>query len=99
MKKYTKRLDPDYQEWRKVVLQRDKHTCQMPDCGSKHSLVVHHIKPYAQSIALRTDPNNGIVLCRKCHKQTFGKESIYAHIFLPIVYQNGMNNVRTKGRN
>jgi 5-methylcytosine-specific restriction endonuclease McrA len=88
---YKKRIDPDYQNWRNTVLQRDKYQCQMPNCESKHSLVVHHIIPYAKSYALRTDPNNGITLCRKCHKETFGKESIYAHIFLAVI-QNGVGN-------
>lgn len=85
MSKYKKRVDPDYQDFRRRVLSRDKHTCQMPYCGAKRSLVVHHIKPYARAAALRTDPNNGITLCRKCHKETFGKESRYAHIFLSII--------------
>ena len=93
---YKKRLDPDYTNFRREVLSRDRYTCQMPHCGSKHSLVVHHIKPYAKSVALRTDPNNGITLCRKCHKLTFGKESQYAHIFLCII--NGVSNEITQSK-
>lgn len=85
MSKYKKRLDPDYQDFRRAVLKRDKYTCQMPYCGSKRKLIVHHIRPYAKATYLRTDPNNGITLCRKCHKKTFGKESRYAHIFLSII--------------
>ena len=94
-----KRLDPYYQEWRNIVLQRDNYTCQMPNCESKRNLIVHHIKPYAKSIALRTDPNNGITLCRKCHKCTFGKETTYAHIFLSIINQYGVSDVSRKSRN
>lgn len=86
---FKKRLDPDYQEFRKKVLARDNYTCQMPHCGSKHNLIVHHIKPYARATYLRTDPENGICLCRKCHKQTFGKESQYSHIFLSIISAKG----------
>jgi 5-methylcytosine-specific restriction endonuclease McrA len=82
---YKKRLDPDYSDFRRKVLSRDKHTCQMPHCGAKRSLVVHHIIPYAKCVALRTDPQNGITLCRKCHKDTFGKERQYAHIFIAIL--------------
>jgi len=92
-------IDDEYKLFRKTVLQRDHYTCQMPYCESKRSLVVHHIKPYSQNISLRTDPENGITLCRKCHKQTFGKESKYSHIFLSIIYSNGVNNDSTKGRN
>lgn len=97
---YKKRLDADYKDFRRAVLQRDHHTCQMPHCGSKHSLIVHHIQPYAKSPYLRTDPENGICLCRKCHKSTFGKESQYAHIFLSIIKtkgeQNGINSHKSR---
>lgn len=82
---FKKRIDPDYQEFRQKVLRRDHYMCQMPNCESTHKLVVHHIIPYAKATYLRTDPNNGITLCRKCHKSTFGKESIFAHIFLSII--------------
>lgn len=82
---YKKRLDPDYQEFRRKVLRRDKYTCQMPTCGKKHSLVVHHIIPYANATYLRTDPGNGITLCKQCHKATFRKEKMYASLFLTII--------------
>ena len=85
MSRYKKRVDPDYDDFRRAVLKRDNYTCQMPHCDCKRHLVVHHIRPYAKIVALRTDPNNGITLCRRCHKQTFGKESRYAHIFLSII--------------
>ena len=81
-----KRVDPDYDVFRQEVLKRDRHTCQMPYCGSKHNLIVHHITPYSKNTALRTDSENGITLCRKCHKQTFGKEQQYSHIFLSIIH-------------
>lgn len=86
---FKKRIDPDYQQWRQTVLRRDNYTCQMPHCGARHKLIVHHIIPYKKSYALRTDPNNGITLCRTCHKDTFGKESRYAHIFLSILNNKG----------
>jgi 5-methylcytosine-specific restriction endonuclease McrA len=85
---YKKRLDPDYQDFRRKVLRRDKYTCQMPNCGKKHSLVIHHIIPYAKCYALRTDVNNGITLCKACHKCTFRKEQMYAHLFLTIINGN-----------
>lgn len=82
---YKKRLDQDYKNFRRAVLQRDKHTCQMPGCGAKKGLVVHHIKLYSKFRSIRTDPSNGITLCRKCHKMTFGKEKRYASLFLSII--------------
>ena len=93
------RLETDYTDFRKTVLNRDGHMCQMPYCESKRNLVVHHIKPYAKSPTLRTDPENGIALCRKCHKRIFGKESEYSHIFLSIIKTNGMNNENRSGKN
>lgn len=84
-----KRVDAGYSAFTKAVKKRDNYTCQMPYCGSKHSLVVHHIRRYANCPHLRTDPNNGITLCRKCHKSIFSKEKRYAPIFLSIIKQNG----------
>lgn len=78
------RTDPGYEDFREKVLKRDKYTCQMPDCGSKHSLVVHHINQYSRGHQ-RVDPDNGITLCRHCHKRTFGKEKQYAPMFLSII--------------
>lgn len=96
--KKQSRLDPDYKEFRAAVLKRDKHMCQMPYCESKRGLVVHHIKSYAKSPFLRTDPENGITLCRKCHKLTFGRESQYSHLFLSIIYNNGLSDDGKKSK-
>lgn len=58
----------------KDVLRRDNYTCK--DCGAnKTYLHVDHIKPWANHIELRFDPENCITLCYKCHyKKTFGRE-------------------------
>ena len=60
-----KRNNYTYRQWRKRILERDK-VCQI--CGSSENLEVHHIKPFSEYSELRTDDNNGIVLCRKCHR-------------------------------
>ena len=54
--------------WRKAVLERDNFTCQM--CG-KHGgkLHVHHINNFSEFPELRCAIDNGIVLCKKCHKE------------------------------
>jgi len=86
--KNKKRLEPDYGRFRSAVLKRDKHKCQMPHCENKHNLVIHHVRTYAERYSLRTHPDNGITLCRKCHRSTFGKEKKYAALFLSIIKEN-----------
>lgn len=63
-----KRLYPEYREWRKTVLQRDDYTCRI--CGVRGSRMhAHHLDSYAQHPELRTDPDNGVTLCKPCHDQ------------------------------
>ena len=58
----------EYKKWRKSVFERDNYTCQ--DCGNNGYVEVHHIKSFAHYPELRFDVNNGLVLCKKCHKKT-----------------------------
>ena len=56
-------------EWRISVFQRDSFTCQV--CGQVGgSLEAHHIKSYAYYPEFRHDINNGVTLCKECHKMT-----------------------------
>lgn len=57
-----------YHLWRMSVLERDLHICQ--GCGVKKDLVVHHMKGYKDFPSSRVDVDNGITLCRGCHKDT-----------------------------
>jgi len=60
-----KRLE--YRLWREAVFARDNFTCQK--CGQKNIyLNAHHIKNYAQYPELRFAIDNGITLCKICHK-------------------------------
>lgn len=62
----NKRNYPEYIDFVKRVLARDNYTCQC--CGQIHGdLNVHHLNSYNWFEAGRTDPNNGITLCEKCH--------------------------------
>jgi 5-methylcytosine-specific restriction endonuclease McrA len=78
--------DPQYKQFRKDVLKRDKFKCKMPGCKSSKSLQVHHIKKWSKASALRYDINNGITLCRYCHKSVTGKEKHYEQLFESIIY-------------
>ena len=62
------RRSPEYQEWRKIVLERDNYTCQHCETTGGR-LVVHHIKTFKMNPELRLEPDNGIVLCNECHEK------------------------------
>lgn len=69
-------------DWRNKVFERDNYTCQR--CGARNGsgktiyLTAHHIKSWAKYPKLRWTLNNGITLCRECHKLTdnFGFKAI-----------------------
>jgi len=62
------RASDEYKEWRNKVFIRDNYTCQHCEQkgGNLHS---HHIKPFASNPKLRTEPSNGLTLCKKCHNK------------------------------
>ena len=72
----NKRKYPEYYQWRNNVFQRDDFTCQC--CLSKGGIELnaHHIKNYSTHKDLRTSINNGITLCKSCHKE-FHKRYTY----------------------
>lgn len=61
-----------YNDWHDTVIERDNYTCQC--CGNKSGnghkveLHVHHIFNFADNVDKRYDVNNGICLCKKCHR-------------------------------
>lgn len=74
----------EYKKWRRAVMKRDKHRCQMPSC-SKNAKQAHHIIRWSDSPYLRYVPDNGIALCYDCHKQVTTNESNYIMMFTRIV--------------
>jgi len=62
------RTSVEYQLWRKACLERDNFTCQV--CG-KHGgkLEVHHLYSFTEFPELRLAIDNGITLCKECHKK------------------------------
>ena len=70
-----KRHYEEYDIWRKLVFERDNYTCQ---CCKKdtHNNVAHHLDGYNWCENKRTDIDNGVTLCNKCHKKF---HSIYGY--------------------
>ena len=58
----------EYRLWRHAVLERDNYTCVW--CGSKENIQTDHIKPFALFPELRLAIDNGMTLCKKCHRKT-----------------------------
>lgn len=69
---YEERRSYTYKKWKENVLERDNYTCQK--CGTQSNLVVHHIIPFSQNKNLRFDTNNGITLCKECHRKEHKNE-------------------------
>lgn len=59
---------PEYANWRKAVYARDNYTCKK--CKKRgYKLEAHHIENYLGNKKLRLIIENGITLCKKCHKE------------------------------
>lgn len=61
-----KRNSYRYKKWRNEVIKRDQKCMH---CGSTEKLEAHHIKPYARYPNLRYEVDNGMTLCKSCHKE------------------------------
>ena len=70
----------EYTEWRNHVFERDNYTCQKcgEHSGNGHAVELHphHIKPFATNPLLRYDLDNGITLCKSCHRKE------HNHVFI-----------------
>lgn len=79
---------PIYKEWRNAIYARDGRRCQMPGCNSKTKLNAHHILRWIDAPSLRYNTDNGITLCKGCHKKVTGFEGTFAAMFASIVQRN-----------
>lgn len=85
----------EFRLWREAVFARDNWTCQKCNerGGKLHS---HHIQNFAQWSGLRTSIENGITLCRNCHKDFHKKYGIKNNNqgqiweFLKTFFQSGV---------
>lgn len=69
--------DSSLPPWRLFVFSRDDYTCQV--CGERGGdLEAHHLESYADNKKARLDPENGVTLCKKCHRE-FHKTNGYGH--------------------
>jgi hypothetical protein len=80
------RKSDDWKIWRSKIFQRDNYICQL--CGDRGlELHPHHIKQKCDFPDLIFDINNGITLCKECHRSKgvhSYKSNIYK-LFLEIV--------------
>ena len=67
--RFEKREYSEYWDFRKKVYERDSYTCQCCGDNKGGNLNAHHIENYSDNEKKRTDINNGITLCDKCHKK------------------------------
>ena len=73
-KRGLQRKTKEYNAWRTSVFMRDNFTCQI--CGQVGgTLNAHHIKPYAKYPDDRLDVDNGVTLCKACHKNVHRKKT------------------------
>lgn len=56
-------------QWRINIFERDNWTCQ--GCQKRGCYIeAHHVKSWARYPELRYELNNGVTLCKECHKLT-----------------------------
>lgn len=66
--KSLKNIRANQTAWAELVKERDSYTCQK--CGTKEeTMYAHHIDPVINNPIESMDIDNGITLCKTCHKQ------------------------------
>lgn len=72
---------------RKKVVKRDKGRCR--ECSIKKSrsksMHCHHIDPLHNAPLLWCDPNNLVLLCKDCHRSTYGRELEFKEHYLRLI--------------
>lgn len=77
-----------YASWRRNVIARDHNSCVVCwDIETK--LVVHHLNSFSVHKDERVDLDNGVTLCKNCHKDfhaQYGKENVSKNDFKDFIY-------------
>lgn len=68
---------PEYRVWRTSVYARDNYTCIVCEDNKGGNLIAHHLRSYAKNPTLRTEIDNGVTLCSKCHSDFHGSYGYY----------------------
>lgn len=90
------RSSKEIRRWTFRCLERDDYECVV--CGKETNLSVHHIKTYRNYPMLRTEIDNGITLCWKCHEPLIGKEHLIENLLSDLV-KNAINSVKRQVAN
>jgi len=72
------RASLDYRVWRTYVFKRDNFVCILCECPNEENLEAHHINNFGDYPELRFIVDNGVTLCKNCHKlfhNKFGKKN------------------------
>lgn len=62
----------EHKQWRKTIYERDNFTCKKCNVSGGY-LEAHHINNFKDFPELRLAIDNGITLCKKCHRQFHNK--------------------------
>lgn len=63
------RIVEGYTTWRKEVYKRDSYVCRKCGDDAGGNLNAHHLNGYSWDVKNRTNVENGVTLCEKCHKE------------------------------
>lgn len=84
LEKHRMRSSEEWKNWRKEVFGRDNFTCM--ECGDSGVYIEpHHIIPLKSGLSGAYDTDNGITLCRPCHKLTMGREADFIDKYSNII--------------
>jgi len=74
-----------YQDWVKIVKNRDNLKCRIADTNCDGRLEAHHILNWVDYPELRYEVNNGITLCHAHHPRGRAKEKELSPYFMELV--------------